>query len=253
MLNAVGLSNPGFEYLLKYGEWQKRTNEHFHISIQLESITWPDTVEEIRKISTLLQKYLPISKYSYDIQLNESCPNTGHSIEIDKNKLEDTKNRLQFFHHLLPNTKIWVKYNALIATDVLRFLKPYCEGFVISNTIPFGSDCTINWKKWFKNGSSPLPKQLGKTGDEAKKFEGGLSGSIIFPIVKRKIIDIQLADPTLKIIVGGGIMTKKDVNTVLQFSIVKGITLGTVAVLRPGRVNSLTTYANKKFAAKENV
>ena len=35
MLNAVGLSNPGLEFLLRYGLWQKRRG-YFQISLQLE-------------------------------------------------------------------------------------------------------------------------------------------------------------------------------------------------------------------------
>lgn len=247
MLNAVGLSNPGLLCLLQYGLWQKRKDEYFHISLQLESSSWPEIEKEIKVIANSLIKYLPVTKFDYDLQINESCPNTEHSIAIDMDKIDETKKKLELFHLLLPDIKIWLKYNAQIDVRVLSILQPYCEGFIISNTIPFGANCGIDWKKWFKDGKSPLPKRLGKP------FEGGLSGSLIFPMVFEKISEIQEKNPSLKIIAGGGIMTKHDIDLITRFSVVKGITIGTVAVLRPWKVQSLVNYANKVFENKNKL
>lgn len=253
MLNAVGLSNPGLAELLEKEEWQKRDKEeHFHISVQLFGSNWEETEKEIKEIARLLKKKLPPEKYNYDVQINESCPNTGHSTEIDIKKVEEMEKKLELWKKSMPSTKFWLKFNALIDPKVLVRLKPYCKGYVISNTIPFGSKGSfVKWEKWFEDGRSPLPKRLKKTGDDAKKFEGGLSGSLIFPILIRKIAKIQRIDPSIKIIAGGGILTERHINKLANFKIVKAITLGTVAVLRPWRVKSLTEHANKVFAERE--
>jgi len=240
MLNAIGLSNPGLEFMLKYDEWQKRSYEYFHISIQIESEKWQDIEYEINEICRLLNHYLPPSEYNYDIQMNDSCPNTEHGIGIDEAKVTETQKKLELFQKLMPTTGVFVKYNALIETQVLQRLKTYCKGYVISNTIPFGDKSSwIDWNRWFKDGKSPLPQRLGKP------FEGGLSGKIMFPVLLHKIESIQLADAGMHIIAGGGIMSKKQVDILSDYSVVKGIALGTVALLRPWRLSSLINYTNK--------
>jgi len=245
MLNAIGLSNPGLEYMLKTGIWQKRT-DHFTISLQLEGKTWKEKKKEIKKICDLLNAYLPRTKHSYDLQINESCPNTEHSISVDEEKVMETRKMLvQFRIYLLGEINIWLKYNALVQTEVIGMLKDHCDGFVISNTIPFGEpDVGINWRKWFKDGRSPLPKRLGKP------YAGGLSGAIIFDLVLEKLDAIALHHPDANIIAGGGIMRQIDIDALARISVVKGVAIGTVAVLRPWRVKGLINHANRVFTHK---
>ena len=208
----------------------------------MEGKHWVDIAKEIHDICELLHWELSPSMYEYDIQINESCPNTGEGIEVDDKEIELTIQKLKMFKQHLPAVHFWVKYNALVAPEALERIQHYCEGFVISNTIPFGDKSSgIEWKKWFKEGKSPLPKRLGKP------FEGGLSGSIIFPLLLEKVRYLEDNHPHMKIIAGGGIMKKEDILQLSWCPNVVGIALGTVAVLRPWRVQTLINFANMIF------
>lgn len=245
MLNAVGLSNPGLEAILKEEFWQIR-DDFFHISIQLEQ-TALGTEKEIESICKMLLQELGNQKYA--LQLNESCPNKGTGELLDKmKKIKELKNRLTLFRELLPNgIELWVKFNALVDELVLIELKDYCDGYIISNTIPFGEAKEfIDWKKLFPKGS-PLPKRL------KANFEGGLSGAPVFPVLIDCLKRISVTDPTVNIIAGGGILNKKQIDELAKFRIVQGIALGCVALLRPWRLKSLIEYGNKIFEIKNNV
>ena len=83
------------------------------------------------------------------------------------------------------------------------------------------------------------------------KFSGGLSGAPLFPVLVDWIIAMEAHDSTVKIIAGGGIMKKKDIDCLAQFSIVHGIALGSVAILRPWRLQGLIRHGNKLFSQKK--
>ena len=244
MLNAIGLSNPGLEFMLKKGDWQKR-EEHFHISLQLEADTHDEITKEIKKIATLLKKYLDPKFYDYSIQVNVSCPNTEHDNTLDTKKLEQLKLIGRVFWIELPGVDLYYKWNSLVDTQILTSLKDVVKGNIISNTIPFGDPSSgINWENLFTHGQSPLPYRLGL------RYEGGLSGLPIYPVLVKKLQEIEEKDPDINVIAGGGIMTKKQIDELSRFSCVKGVALGTVGLLRPWRVKKLSSYANKVFAKR---
>ncbi len=244
MLNAIGLSNPGLEFMLNKGDWQKR-DKHFHISLQLEAESESELYEEINNIIVLLKKYLNPKFHHYSIQINVSCPNTEHDNTLDTQKLEQLKMIARTFKALLPEVKLYYKWNALVTTQILLELKDLIDGNIISNTIPFGDASSgINWENLFTHGQSPLPYRLGL------RYEGGLSGLPIYSVLVKKLQEIEEKDPDINVIAGGGIMTKKQIDELSTFSCVKGIALGTVGLLRPWRVKKLSSYANKVFAKR---
>lgn len=80
MLNAVGLSGPGFEALLEMDRWQKIT-EPFLISIMSIAKTPEDRLAETREFVRLLLKHLPNFGTRFGVQKNYSCPNIGMNID----------------------------------------------------------------------------------------------------------------------------------------------------------------------------
>jgi len=249
-LNAIGLSNPGLKYILEQGYWQERKGEKFVISIQLESDNIADMLAEIGEITRLLNKYLPRDKYPYILQINLSCPNTEHDIEIDELSLEKDILAIRKFKEYIPGVEIWLKYNALVPSKVIGIMKRYCDGFAISNTIPFGTEgIGINWKYYFLwywlFGKSPLERRL------KKGFAGGLSGILIRKFVLSKIQELCKDHPDANFKAGGGIMRKKHVDPYVALANVVRIVPGSVAFLRPWRLQGIIQYANEKFAERE--
>lgn len=245
VLNAIGLSNPGLEYMLRKGYWQKRT-EPFTLSLQLEEKEWDAIKVEIRKIATLLESYMPSNEHKYDIQLNESCPNTEKNIGMDEEAVNLIIKKVNCFKELLPGVDIRIKFNMLISVDALKAIQPHCNKFMISNTVPFGDTTLgISWEKYFPNGESPLPKRLGKD------FAGGFSGKPLFTYLHYAMEKINKALPDLDVIAGGGIWDRENIRDLSEFKIVTGVAIGTVALLRPWRTQSLIRYGNKLFEERE--
>ncbi len=76
-LNAVGLSGPGIDFLLSTGRWQART-DNFFLSFMSVGDTKESRLLELRIFCDTLKKALPDFHGHIGLQLNFSCPNTGH-------------------------------------------------------------------------------------------------------------------------------------------------------------------------------
>jgi dihydroorotate dehydrogenase len=177
------------------------------------------------------------------LQINFSCPNTGHE---QKQDAEDIIQILRIFHEEIPQLLLIPKFDLLVEPETISKLKPYCDAFCVANTLAFGKKQSPQWwSELFKDGISPLPQRLGKD------FPGGLSGAPLFPILVEWLTQMQSYDPEVIIIAGGGIMKKKDIKKLSEFSIVHGVALGSVAILRPWRLRGLIKYGNKLFQKKQ--
>jgi len=240
MLNAVGLANPGLERILDYNKWQER-RDVFQISIMLMESTLEAKISEARAICALLQKKMPFGeKHRYAIQLNCSCPNTGHE---QKQDAEDLKKILKVFKTELPDVPLIPKFDLLVEPATIVSLKRYCDAFCIANTVPFGKkEGQVAWRRLFKKGRSPLLKHFNG------KFSGGLSGAPLFPVLRTWLDVMNITDGSVVIIAGGGIMTRGDIHQLMQFHIVHGVALGSVAILRPWRLARLIHFGNLAFS-----
>ncbi len=238
LLNAIGLANPGALTMMGYKKWQKRT-EPFQLSVMLMEKTIEEQLIEAQSLCRVIKYDMP-ANIPYAIQYNDSCPNTGHD-----NKQDPTNSIRIFevFRRELPGVLLIPKYDLLIEPETIVALKPYCDAFCIGNTIAFGKKPEkIEWNKLFKNGISPLLKYFGG------KFAGGLSGKPLFPLLTEWLEKMEAVDPSVVIIAGGGIMKKEDILHLSQFKIVRGVALGSVAILRPWRLQGLIKYGNKIFS-----
>jgi dihydroorotate dehydrogenase len=236
MLNAVGLANPGLERMLDYNKWQKR-RDVFQLSIMLMESNQEAKIVEAEAACTFLNEKIPFGpKHRYAIQINESCPNTGHE---QTQHAEKIKPILQVFRARMPDVPIILKLDLLVEPLTIIALKEYCDAFCISNTIPFGKkENQVSWGTLFKKGRSPLLKHFNG------KFSGGLSGAPLFPVLERWLETMDAVDSSVIIIAGGGIMTKGDIFKLMRFHIVRGVALGSVAILRPWRLAGLIDFGN---------
>lgn len=244
LLNAVGLANPGAQKMLTYQKWQQR-HDVFQISFMPMETSREEKVEETRQFCTLLRRAMPFHRkfLSYGIQVNLSCPNTGHGDTQDPG---DAIAVLSVFREMLPDVPLIPKFDLTIKPETISKIKPYCDAFCISNTLAFGKMMSESWwKKLFRKGTSPLLKNFGG------KFSGGLSGAPLFPLLIHWLKKMEEHDPTVVIIAGGGIMKKDDIRQLVQFDCVQGIALGSVAILRPWRLRSLIKFGNKIFSKSQ--
>jgi dihydroorotate dehydrogenase len=239
MLNAVGLANPGLDTILELNKWQKRTDV-FQISVMLVRPTQEEKIIEAHAICLLLNKKMPFGeKHRYAIQLNCSCPNTGHKQEQDAN---DTKEILKVFKTEMPNVPLIPKFDLRVEPATIAALKDYCDAFCIANAVPFGEMRNqVFWYQLFENGRSPLVKHFGEN------FKGGLSGAPLFPVLEAWLAKMTEFDADVSIIAGGGIMASCDIKALMQYKVVKGVALGTVAILRPWRLHGLMKAGNAGF------
>jgi dihydroorotate dehydrogenase len=81
-------------------------------------------------------------------------------------------------------------------------------------------------------------------------LKGGLSGMPLFPVLINWLQEMERIDPTVVIIAGGGIMTKDDITRLSKFRCVKAVALGSVAIVRPWRLQGLIKHVNNIFSFK---
>lgn len=230
VLNSVGLSGPGLEYLLKQNKWQQRT-EPFFISFMSFSATLEEKLKEARDFVDLIKKERKNFKASFGVQVNISCPNTGHPV---RDMIRDALEILKIISEL--NVPIEVKIG--VADSDLNFLRELqdsglCDCIVCSNTIPWGKiPERIDWRSLFGTSKSPL-EHLGG---------GGLSGKLLFLIVLDWLKNVRAAGITMPIKVGGGILSAADAREVFRHG-ADAIEIGSVAILRPWRVSRIVRVA----------
>lgn len=249
LLNAVGLANPGIEQLLKYYKWQKR-NDVFQLSVMLMEPTLEKKILEVKEICRLFWKYFPELDHQCAIQINFSCPNTGHEQKLMVHEYIEI---LKAFRQSLPQAVLIPKFDLLVEPETIVALKEYCDAFCISNSIPFlKKEPRLWWIQLFGGDVSPLVEQLKRKSEGKIKmdFSGGLSGLPLFPVLVGWINEMEKVDPTVSIIAGGGIARKANILLLSKFKIVKGVALGSIAILRPCRMRGLIRYGNKIFAAR---
>ena len=237
-LNAVGLSNPGAQVLLEKGIWQ-RWRAPFMLSFMSVETTAEKRSQELEMFVELLLKHINNFQSPFALQINYSCPNTGHDQE---ELLKEIIPQLEIASIL--NIPLIPKLNILVKPSVVQSIaeSKYCDAICVSNTIPYGMLADqIHWYHLFGSAEkekSPLAQYGG----------GGLSGSILFPLLYKWLQRAKAIDISKPIIAGGGIMRQQDVLALGDFDIVKAISPGSVAILRPWRVQGIIQTANKLFS-----
>jgi dihydroorotate dehydrogenase len=235
VVNAFGLTGPGFQALLDTGRWQRLT-EPFFLSFMAIEESPKDRLEEVRAFVRMLKRELPkFLAPGVGLQVNFSCPN------VHANDLYDLPVHLNEYKEL--GIPVMVKLSAIhpveLALEIAKLSG--CDALCISNSIAWGElPDKIDWSKF--GTESPLPKR-GCNGP------GGLSGQPLLPIVVdwvRRAVSLGLKKP---INAGGGILHPKDIDLLVDAG-ADSVFIGSIAILRPWRVRATIEHANKIFSER---
>jgi dihydroorotate dehydrogenase len=233
VLNSVGLSGPGCLALVE--EWKKHTPPSpFIVSIMSVQQTPGLRLVESKSMIKLLQPLVEMYGGQMGLQINFSCPNVGlehsHLIEEVEGTLNESKQL---------GIPTMIKLNALVDPEAALHMAEHaeCDAVVVSNTIPWGQlPDRIDWKGLFGSDTSPIAKYGG----------GGLSGKPLLPIVCDWIRKARSVGMTKPIVGGGGILSKNDAGCMLDAG-ATAVELGSVAVLRPWRVQGIIRHVNDRL------
>ena len=248
VLNSVGLSGPGAEALLATGEWQKR-DQPFFLSFMSIAATKAERVDEAIQFVRLIQDVADEFISPFGIQVNLSCPNTGH----DPSEIAtEAREILGIFQGIRRSQKIPIvpKLNVLYPVEALVKIEDLCDALCISNTLPWGTlPADVDWARLFggewvtnQHGAqewlplNPL-KSRGING-------GGLSGAPLLSLVAEWVEATRGRGIELPINAGGGILRPKDVD-VLYRAGADSVFLGSIAILRGWRVRATVRRARK--------
>lgn len=237
-LNAVGLSGPGAEWLFDTGRWQAR-QEPFFLSFMSLASTADERLAELLHFVVMAEEKMKTAKAKYGLQINFSCPNVSLERKDDKSFIQEVLKSLDVASLL--DVPLVPKLNILTSPQAVGEISdhPDCDAILMTNTIPFGKlPEQIDWQKLF-GAESPL----------ASKGGGGLSGKAIFrPLMKWWFPGWHehggFSYLHCPVNLGGGIMTKENVDEVFNTS-ADGISIGTVAMLRPWRVKGIIKRAHE--------
>lgn len=233
-MNAVGLSGPGVEYLLKQNRWQALEKPF------LASFMAIGEHADMRLLETRgFASYMKATQFrtGWGVEVNFSCPNVGlHMASL----LSEVSATLDVFGEL--DVPIVVKLNALVSPYAAKAIAEHeqCDALTMSNSIPWGAlPQKIPWHSLFGSDISPL-NHLGG---------GGLSGNPLLPVVVDWIKQARKVGITKPIIACGGIMNKNAVRQVIEAG-ADGLQLGVVAMLRPWRMKGMIRTAYRAFARR---
>lgn len=249
VLNAVGLTNPGF-YSFLFESIPDKKNP-FRTLTRMSCLP-PQTIlsvagspQELSNMSEWLviarEEYLfklfltskdqaNIEPVQLALQLNSSCPNVENNYSIQE--------QLDALDSSFPViVKVGVHFDL---NEVLKLQEhPKCSALSITNTLPWGHPL-LNCKNLFGSDISPLAKFGG----------GGLSGKPLFPLMIDYLSSLRAGGWKKPIIAGGGILSTRDIDNAFHHG-ANAIELGSVSLLKPWRVQSLIKYANSKWEASD--
>lgn len=234
VLNSVGLSGPGAEYLFETGLWQKRT-EPFFISFMSVESNPEDRIMEIKEFVKMFLKYLPYFRTSVGLQINFSCPNVGLH---PGNLIDEVGEVLDIASQL--NVPLMPKFNVMLLVDVACEISEHkhCDAICISNTIPWGQlPEKIDWEGLFGTSVSPLAEFGG----------GGLSGKPLLPILCQWVREATGSGIKVPINSGGGILFPDDIDLVYHAG-AASVSLGSIAMLRPWNMKKVVIKAHQCFS-----
>lgn len=237
-LNAVGLSGPGATSLLNERRWQERA-EPFMLSFMAVGQNRDERLEEAKAFSRLLRSRLDWFSAPVGLQVNLSCPNTGHNPSI---LARESLEFLDSVRRWLPTTPLIAKVNVLFPVELIGGLE--VDAVCVSNTIPWGAlPDRIDWCGLFNVIHSP-PGPVSPLWDLGG---GGLSGAPLLPLVAAWIGEVRRAGFTKHVNGCGGILRPDDVD-VLVAAGADSVSLGSIAMLRGWRLRRTIQRARELLA-----
>lgn len=244
-VNSVGLSGPGANTMLSCLKMAKnRKHQPMQLSFMSLAATLEGRIKEFASfVNMLLKIWIEIGRPKWGLQINISCPNTGH----DPAKLvEDALSMLEVARPLADaGIAIIVKLNILAPIDAVVRISSHdvCDALCVSNAIPFGElPDAIDWKRIFPQGS-PIKNRIASYGN------GGYSGPELLPLVAQFIRRAKGSGVSKPWNAGGGIRSAKDVRYLVDYGNLKrgkdSIFFASAAMVRPWRVPGIIKEAHR--------
>ncbi len=192
VLNAVSLSGPGFGNLLFRGLWQEII-EPWWLSFMPVENTLEKQIGEIRMFRDLLIFHFPnFLTRQLGVQINLSCPNTGHDVKVSISHILALLDELDPLVALgiVISVKISVEFSPELGLAISRHRN--CHVLHLSNTVRFRelSD-KIDWDYYF--GS--LPQYIRDGAKFGKINWGEYRGPGGSPLVRRKVNGKYISQP----------------------------------------------------------
>lgn len=246
VLNAVGLSGPGLDEVLRMLH-NEPPNGPFMLSIMCVGEDHPD---ELRRMLIKIAVFKKTFNVPFLVQVNMGCPNTGEDPASFYAELDSFLDEF-----LVHDMKAFFNFSPLVPVEMLQKADrhPACAGFWIANTIPWGTP-GINWRRFNRflrrrhKADSPLPRRLKWSASSGTpRPNGGLSGPSCLPITVRRIQEARRAGVTKPIVGGNGIQHEDDIHS-LYGAGATGIALGIVGMLRPWRLRSIIRAGLRYFS-----
>lgn len=252
-INAFGLTNPGIDaYLEKTNEIVTSSfqTKNFFISISVLG-THEEQLFQAKEIVSKIYDYDSCwrhKSFSFGLQLNISCPNSGDKVDANISHIHELLTTLSSL-----GRPIMVKINALMSVENVMKIAAHqaCAGIVTSNTFGWDEIPALERIDLFGSTVSPLAKRWGKTYRGKQIFtvpnpeenaKGGVSGKYLFPFVVKQVQDLRKAGFEKPIIAGGGILHPDNVDILFEAG-AQAISPGSVIFLRPWRVKSIIERA----------
>jgi dihydroorotate dehydrogenase len=235
-LNAVGLSGPGAYELFRRGEWQQRNDEPFFLSFMSVQKTYLERMREFGNYLNILKHYLSTLKQPVGLQINVSCPNVGMKAS-ERDLVEECQEMGAMVRAL--KIPVVIKTDPLISPEALCAIarSGYCDAITPSNTIGFAKiPYELKQELFPYCHRSPLNKFGG----------GGLSGN---PALKYSLECVRNARKchTAVPIIGGNGITHPDHIGMFKEAGAAGVSIGSVAFLRPHRLQAIIRRAHHVF------
>ena len=232
-LNAIGLSNPGIEELLARDCWQRLT-QPFFLSVAPVGKTPEQRLCEIGDFCGLVRQ--EVFAAPFGLQLNVSCPNTGHDF---RRLIGEARAMVTVASDRLSDRGVPIvpKFNVLVPPAAVAEIADMASvsAVAVSNTVPWGElPDRINWEQLFGTTVSPLVEYGG----------GGLSGAPLLPLLIEWLEKARHARFPKPINAGGGILSSANVRSLKEVG-AAGISVGSVAFLRPWRMRSIIAQAHR--------
>lgn len=237
-LNAVGLSGPGAEAVIDLNLDAERTDPWW-FSFMSVAGTPIERLNELERFLKIFEKNLEdLKRFApVGLQINVSCPNTEHAASED-----------EWATVLDMAGKLGIPLMLKVAVDAPREVvakiawHDHCHSLCITNTVKFGNlPDRIDWKRLFGT-TEPQKSPLAKYGG------GGLSGKPLLPLVEEIVKHLRTGGCSIPINAGGGILSPRDVRR-LKKAGADSVFVGSIAFLRPWRLQSVIRTANYEFAA----
>lgn len=217
-VNAVGLTNPGIAWWIekvypRMQQWQFKT---------IVSV-YPESVEEAQVFA---EKLKPLSLVA--VELNASCPNTGHLSDKVDYVAAMTEALKSSGHPVVVKVSYDQPY-----VEIAQRLEGMAEAIWAINSVP--------WRTVFPEKPSPLAALGG----------GGVSGEPIRAYTREAVANL-VKQSTLPVIAGGGIYTLQDMEDLAALG-ASAFGFGTLFLRNPTLPNRLVKAWQAKQSAKTQV